>query len=173
VLDGGASRIGVESTIVDATDPAHLKILRPGAISARDLRDALGGGARRVRVSHLRRAIPSVATAAPAPGMLEQHYSPRTPLELRQRIGRKEAMGANGVGLIYWRKPAKASRGSAWLTRAGDPAEAARRLYAVLRRMDAGGFGRLLAERAPKTAGAWGEAINDRLSRAAAKRLSE
>lgn len=165
VIDGGPCDVGVESTIVDATHPRRLVLLRPGAISAAAIRAALGTKGLRVTVTRRRRHVP----APLAPGMLEQHYSPRTPLELLARIPRGAAATAD-TGCIFWRKPAKPAAGAAWLTRDGDVAEAARQLYAVLRRMDDGGYTRLLAERAPKSAGPLGEAINDRLTRAAARR---
>lgn len=167
VLNGGPCGVGVESTIVDVTQPRRLVVLRPGAISAPALREELARAGIDARVMvRRRRANPA---AVLAPGMLEQHYSPRTPLELRARIGRAEDAGAR-VGWIYWRKPARARPGASWLTESGDAEEAARTLYAVLREMDAAGWVRLVCERAPKSAGPLGEAINDRLTRAAARR---
>jgi L-threonylcarbamoyladenylate synthase len=158
VLDGGPCRVGVESTIIDVSDPARPVILRPGAISAADLRGALG-----VRV----RAKPRARVLAP--GLLDQHYSPHTPFTLVARIGRS---AAGGVARIFWRRPpaARADERTFWLSERGSAREAAQRLYAVLRAADASGARRLLCEKAPAAAGAWGIAINDRLQRAAGKR---
>jgi len=169
VLDGGPCDVGVESTIVDVSKPRRLVILRPGAISAADVRAALAQVGRRVRVVSRRRKLPTMSGAAIAPGMLEQHYSPRTPLELRARVTRAEAADVK-TGCIFWRTPKTKSANAIALTRNGDIAEAARNLYAVLRRMDRAGFAKLVCERAPKSAGPLGQAINDRLTRAAARR---
>jgi len=67
---------------------------------------------------------------------------------------------------VCFRRPA-GSRSAAvyWLTDDGDPATAARRLFALLRELDAGGHVRLECERAPDAG--LGAAINDRLRRAA------
>ncbi len=164
VLDGGPCTVGVESTIVDATDPRRLVLLRPGALGAADLRAALrAAGLGATRVGTKRRE------AMLAPGLLDQHYSPRTPLTLVARAPQQEVAG---TARIFWRRPAgmKASVGVFALTRRGDAEDAARNLYAVLRAADAAGFTGLVCEKAPVGAGAWGEAINDRLQRAAAKR---
>src|SRR4051812_38280751 len=73
ILDGGASRVGVESTVLDVTHPARPRILRPGAVTATQLGKFLG-----VKV-HGAKAKGSRGRQL-APGMLERHYSPRTPL---------------------------------------------------------------------------------------------
>lgn len=164
VLDGGPCPVGVESTIVDATDPSRLVILRPGAISENDLRNALQAAGQRARVG--RKA--KVRTLAP--GLLDQHYSPHTPLMLVARAPRQ--VPAN-TGVIRWKNAAGASAGPGnefALTSNGSPEQAAHSLYAVLRTADADGFDRLICEKAPAKAGALGEAINDRLKRAAGKR---
>lgn len=163
VLDGGACAVGVESTIVDATVANRLVVLRPGAISAADLRAAL---------AHV--GIKSVVGKKPrdrtlAPGLLDQHYSPRTPLTLLAQVPRAPR---RDVAIIFWRRPKESAvgRNIFSLTRRGEAEVAARTLYAVLRTADAGGFSRIVCEKAPADAGALGEAINDRLQRAAGKR---
>jgi L-threonylcarbamoyladenylate synthase len=164
VLDGGAAAVGVESTIVDVTDPRRLVILRPGAISARDLRAALQAAGLRARIG--RKARPKTL----APGLLDQHYSPHTPFVLVARAPRRAPAD---TGIIRWQGPGAlgASGGQEFaLSLDGSPEQAARALYAVLRAADARGFARIICEKAPARAGAWGEAINDRLTRAAGKR---
>lgn len=168
-LDGGAAAVGVESTILDARDPSRLRILRPGAITEADVLIAL----RRARVRDARFQLSGPQHQVLAPGTLEQHYSPLTPLQLVGRISRQKrvAATAGNEALIFWRKPAGAQQpGWFWLSRHGSASEAARRLYAVLRSIDAGGFKRAWSEQAPVKAGALAAAINDRLGRAAAKR---
>ncbi len=167
VLDGGPSNVGVESTIVDARDPLHLRVLRPGSLSVRELTAALRRAGLKGRVSLVRRK-PAVL----APGLLDQHYSPHTPLTLCPRISTTMQRGAGAeTALVHWRKPAvSAAKSIFWLSLRGDPATAAKNLYAVLRKIDASGFARIIVEAAPARAGALGIAINDRLVRAAGKR---
>lgn len=164
VLDGGAATVGVESTIVDATDARRLIILRPGAVSGGDLRTALAKAGLRARIG--RRARPRTL----APGLLDQHYSPHTPFVL---VAKAPAQAPAGTGVIRWKRAAQGRGARAQefvLSLSGKPEQAARALYAVLRAADARGFARIICEKAPARAGAWGEAINDRLTRAAGKR---
>lgn len=163
VLDGGPCAIGVESTIVDASDARRLVVLRPGAISSRELRAALRRAGLRAVVTTKRR------TAVLTPGLLEHHYSPHTPLSLVVRVPKNDPPANTGV--IFWHGRKSSGRsGTFALAPNGSADEAARRLYAVLREADAAGFTRLVCEKAPASAGALGEAINDRLQRAAGKR---
>lgn len=165
VLDGGPCSIGVESTIVDASDPRRVVVLRPGAVSARELRATLRSAGWRAIVTSKRRAT------VLAPGLLDQHYSPHTPFSLVTRAPAATADVKTAV--IRWRgTKSAAARNDFSLSPDGSAVEAARRLYAVLREADAGGFAKLVCEKAPASAGALGEAINDRLRRAAGKRRS-
>ncbi|MBP7142119.1 MAG: threonylcarbamoyl-AMP synthase [Opitutaceae bacterium] len=178
ILDGGPCRVGLESTIVDLRRPKAPRILRPGWITAEDIENETG-----LRVLS---AKPRSATKAsirrepdvglPAPGMMTKHYSPRTPLRLVKKIGpkawREHAAGVTSVAWIHFARPATLPPGIPrenvfWLSRDGNVAEAARRLFGTLRQIDAKVFDLIVAELAP-AAGA-GESLNDRLRRAAAK----
>ena len=163
VLDGGPCEVGLESTIVDATDPCRLVVLRPGAISTADLREVLKHAGLNARIDKKARE------QTLAPGLLDQHYSPRTPLSL---VSHAPLNPADNMGVIFWRRPRelKVHHGVFTLTRYGAAKDAARSLYAVLRTADAAGFSELICEKAPASAGALGNAINDRLRRAAGKR---
>jgi L-threonylcarbamoyladenylate synthase len=171
ILDGGPCEIGLESTILDLRDPARPRILRPGAIERAALEKVLGR-----RVSIVARPVSQAATAALAPGMLTKHYSPRTPLVLHAKISpaQLQKLPPDEVALLI-----RASKGRVTttarsgrivcLTENGDLAEAAQLLFARLRELDRGRWKRIHAELAPgRTALAL--AINDRLTRAAAKR---
>ncbi|HYC69697.1 MAG TPA: L-threonylcarbamoyladenylate synthase [Opitutaceae bacterium] len=165
VIDGGPSRVGVESTIADLRDPRRPRVLRPGAVSAAQL-----GRVLRLRVAS---QPPTSPTAPVAPGMLARHYSPRTPLELvtvAAATARARRL-APGEAVIFFRRPNLARRRSegtvAWLTDDGSAAQAARRLYGVLRELDHRGLRRAFVALAPASAGPLGAAINDRLRRAA------
>jgi len=165
ILDGGPARIGLESTILDLRDPARPILLRPGAISAAQIARVLG-----VRVR--RRPAAAPAGAQVAPGMLKRHYSPRTPLTLHRRLTRTQVQrAAPRTAWLFWAKPAwhrgAMGRGAVyWLDRDGAARGAARRLFAVLRALDRAGYARIHAEAPP--AGGLGDALRDRLRRAAA-----
>jgi len=159
VLDGGVSRVGVESTVLDLTDPARPRILRPGAVTA----------------AELARALPRPIAEAPgktsrgrqrAPGMLARHYSPRTPLRLRDPRGNRP----KDIAGIFLRKPAGAvPAGTYWLSARGSLAEVAHNLYQVLRAADQAGHRQIWVEPLPAESGGLAVALNDRLRRAAAK----
>jgi L-threonylcarbamoyladenylate synthase len=165
ILDGGPCRHGLESTIVDVRDPQRPVLLRPGVITAAQLRRVLGVP---VRMVTRRR---SARTPVLAPGLLARHYSPRRPLAIHRRI--TAAMVARAPADEAWicfRQPVRANRAKNifWLSATGNPREAGRRLFAVLRRLDRGRWKRLHAELAP--ADGAGAAINDRLRRATGRR---
>jgi L-threonylcarbamoyladenylate synthase len=160
ILDGGASRVGVESTVLDVTDPRRPRILRPGTVTAAQLEQFL-----RVKV-HGAKAKAGRARQL-APGMLERHYSPRTPLVL----GNAGQPALPETAVIFLRKPTGQTTGNVfWFSRRGALEEIARNLYRVLREVDVAGFRRIVAEPLPTEAGGLAVAINDRLKRAAAKR---
>jgi L-threonylcarbamoyladenylate synthase len=149
ILDGGPCAVGLESTVLDVTtDPPTL--LRPGGIAA----EALGP----VRP-------PGAAGAAPrGPGMLASHYAPRLPVRLEAREARP------GEALLGF-GPGAAPPGFAavrWLSRTGDPVEAAANLFATLRALDRPEYAGIAVMPIPEEG--LGRAINDRLRRAAAPR---
>jgi len=159
ILDGGESAVGVESTVLDLTNPAKPVILRPGAIDAKSLARVL-----RRPVATLKRSAKSRATLR-APGLLDRHYSPRT--TLRMMSGPAKASAKQAVILL--RKPAGAApAGTYWLSKRGSLTEIAHNLYRVLREADAAGHREILIEVVPPTAGGLAAAINDRIRRAAA-----
>ncbi len=183
ILDGGPCKIGVESTILDLRDPARPALLRPGAVTRVQLEKTLGV---RVRAPAKKAArlpsssvlppvsrSPACADAQLAPGLLARHYAPRTPLTLHRKFSVARAVTAPREAWLFFRRPtlkksAARPKNIFWLTARGDAAEAGRNLFACLRALDAGGWHRLHAERAPARA-ALAPALNDRLARAAAK----
>lgn len=161
ILDGGACPIGVESTVLDLSRPGRPRVLRPGAISAEQISLVL-----KTKVSTVRRAGKPGARLL-APGLLDKHYSPRTPL----RVVAQPVATETGTAIILLRKPGGPTRtGVYWLSRRGELSEIARNLYRVLREADAAGHREILIEKLPPTAGGLAAAINDRVKRAAAKR---
>ena len=146
ILDGGPSRIGLESTIVSLLGPAPV-CLRPGGLARAAIEQVLG--------QPLRQAAGGKAIA---PGMLASHYAPDAPLRLN--AGNAEAgelLLGFGAGM-----PGAALN----LSVHGDLTEAAANLYAMLRALDARGPSGIAVAKIPEIG--LGEAINDRLRRAAA-----
>lgn len=148
ILDGGPSERGVESTIVGFGADAEPVLLRPGAI-ARDEIEALVGPLHAPRPGDVS-----------APGMLSSHYAPRARLRLNA--------GAPRDGEAYLAFGPQAPAGVLNLSKPGDLVEAAANLYAHLRALDA--LGAAVIAVAPIPEAGLGEAINDRLARAAAPR---
>ena len=150
ILDGGATPVGLESTVLDLTGPRPA-LLRPGAVTREELEPVVG---------HL---ADGGEGPLKSPGRLASHYAPRLPLRLEATSVRSdEALLAFGLG-----EPEGAAK-TLNLSVRGDLVEAAANLFAYLRRLDRPGF-RAIAV-APIPAEGLGEAINDRLRRAAAPR---
>lgn len=170
VLDGGDCPVGVESTIVDLTRPDHPVLLRPGGLAAEAVERVLG-----LTLSRPRRNRLSLRQAAPAPGMLTRHYSPRTPLTLHSRLDDDalSVLPADEAALLLRRParplPAPLAARVRWLSVRGDLAEIARGLFGELRALDVAGWARLHVEKVEGSEGL-APAIRDRLARAAARR---
>ncbi|MDA8109313.1 MAG: L-threonylcarbamoyladenylate synthase [Betaproteobacteria bacterium] len=154
VLEGGASEVGIESTIVDLSGERP-RLLRPGAIAMTQLEQVLG------------EPVAAADSAAPrAPGTLERHYAPKTPLRIvpSHALDAEVARAAGRVAVLAFSRPDERVR--LWLRMPRDAAAYAHRLYAALRELDAAGCDRILVE-APPEEPAW-QAVRDRLARAAA-----
>jgi L-threonylcarbamoyladenylate synthase len=154
VLDGGACPVGVESTIVGFRGDEAL-LLRPGGLAAEAIEAVLGRPLRRG-------ADPD---RPQAPGQLSSHYAPGCALRLDA-----DRPGPGEGWLGFGPDPAGIDGPALNLSPAGDPAEAAANLYAHLRALDAAMDGRGVAAVARIPARGLGEAIADRLRRAAAPR---
>jgi L-threonylcarbamoyladenylate synthase len=155
VLDGGACRVGVESTVIDLTG-ARPTLLRPGGIAKSAAEAVLGETLRRVRPG---------AGDAPrtSPGQLASHYAPRARVRLGARSPRpgEAYLGFGGL-------PPDAPAAARDLSPRRDLAEAAANLFAMLRALDRGGATTIAVAPIPRRG--LGLAINDRLERAAAPR---
>jgi L-threonylcarbamoyladenylate synthase len=159
IVDGGATPVGLESTIVACLgeslgEPA---LLRPGGVPRAAIEEVLG--------TALSDASALCDQTVPrAPGMLASHYAPRTRLRLDARaVGPREALLTFG--------PAPADGAAAVmvlnLSARGDLIEAAANLFSHLRVLDAVGADTIVVMPIPHHG--LGEAINDRLRRAAAE----
>ena len=153
ILDGGPCPIGLESTVLDlCSEPATL--LRPGAVTAEEIRDLLG-----------RLTLPADESAEGpqrSPGRLASHYAPEHPLRLEaQSVEAEEAL------LAFGPRPPEGAAETLNLSETGDLVEAAANLFAHLRALDAAAVPRIAVMPIPEQG--LGAAINDRLRRAAAR----
>jgi L-threonylcarbamoyladenylate synthase len=160
VLDGGACDVGVESTVLDVA-MGGAALLRPGGVPVEAIEAVIGQVSRPLPIS----AAEKTRTLR-SPGMMLSHYAPNLPV----RLG-AAAVAANEALLAFG--PALPGAGLVWqLSETRDLREAAARLFAGLRFLDAEGDQRGLARIAamPIPEIGLGAAINDRLARAAAPR---
>lgn len=161
IVDGGPCAHGVESSIVDLTQPDRVRLLRPGPISLERLQAALGP------IDVVTHAT-SQDAAQDAPGMLERHYSPNIPVLLFERGAPIPTLPPGAALVLQARRDKLPPRTrDYYLSERGDAEEAAHALFALLRRIDREHHSIIVAElAAPAGIGA---ALNDRLRRAAAR----
>ncbi|WP_043831672.1 L-threonylcarbamoyladenylate synthase [Muricoccus aerilatus] len=160
VLDGGPCAVGVESTVLDLTG-AGAVLLRPGGVTAAAIEAVIGPIGRPIPVE----AAEATRTLR-SPGMMLSHYAPALPVRLAAgEVGLEE-------GLLAFGPPLPGAAVTWNLSPSGDTVEAAARLFSGLRWLDAEGARRGLKGIAamPVPVEGLGEAINDRLRRAAAPR---
>ena len=144
ILDGGAAPLGIESTVI-GFDGARAVLLRPGAIAREEIEALVG-------------PLGAPGDTIQSPGQLASHYAPRAALRLNApRAEPGEALLGFG----------EAPGATLNLSPRGDLKEAAANLFAMLRQLDSRAE-RIAVSPIPVTG--LGEAINDRLRRAAAPR---
>lgn len=160
VLDSGPTLVGVESTIVDATGPVP-RLLRPGGITRAQIEAVLG--------MPLADAGDDDAERPASPGRLASHYAPHAPVRLNATAVEP------GEALLTFAGALPPGAGQAAtvldLSPEGDLIQAAARLYDALRTLDATDARAIAVVPLPRDG--LGEAIADRLGRAAAPRPQE
>ena len=166
VLDGGATTVGIESTVVDLTGSEPV-LLRPGLLDETRLAAVLGPLARP-------RPAASADAPRPAPGMIERHYAPRARVvlldpardtslaEARRLVRETASTGAMTGALLRTARDVGAAR---VVTMPDDPAAYARALYAALHDLDDSGCALVVVEQVPDLP-AWA-GVRDRLARSA------
>lgn len=147
IIDGGACRVGVESTVLDVRGERPV-LLRAGGLTVEEIESETGKGSV---------LFPETDPALPrSPGQLSSHYAPSLPVRLNA------AFAEEGEALLGFGKTDNAVLN---LSPSGDLAEAAANLFAYMRKLDRSEFKRIAVMPIP-TEGL-GLAINDRLKRAA------
>lgn len=160
ILDGGACSIGIESTIVgfDGEQPI---IYRPGGIDIDRIKEIAGN------------VIVKTKSSRPiTPGMLDSHYSPGKTLLLGDISNFIQTIDVRNVGILSFRDtfPGVPDSRQIQLTSDGDLSQAAKNLFASLRKLDAMDIRYIFAEPVPNHG--LGIAINDRLARASTKSIT-
>ena len=164
IVEGWSSPIGVESTILSCLGERPV-LLRPGGVTRAEIEAVLGAPLDESLEEPLNENAD--ATQRPiAPGLLQSHYAPQAQVRLNATaIEPGEAVLLFGPDAPHGLEQASAQLN---LSFRGDLREAAANLFAMLRRLDVAGIRRIAVVPIP-TEGL-GEAINDRLARAAAPR---
>ena len=147
VLDGGRSKIGLESTVINLCK--NIKIMRPGAISKKEISKTLG---KNILISKKVNKLNS-------PGLLKKHYSPGIPI----RLNCKKA--DNKAAFIVFGKKYKGGKYIFNLSPRGNLKEAGKNLYKILRKVKNLNFEKINVVKIPNRD--IGIAINDRLRKAA------
>lgn len=156
ILDGGAAPIGLESTVLDITGERPV-LLRPGGLAREDIEAVLGLTIERAA------DVDAGESALRSPGRLTSHYAPRHRLRLdAQDVAAGEAL------LAFGPKPLDGASVTLNLSSSGDLVEAAANLFSMLHRLDGEDVSGIAVMPIPKIG--LGDAIRDRLSRAAAPR---
>ncbi len=152
ILDGGPCARGLESTVVRVTGETPV-LLRLGAVPRQEIEAVLGHPI----------ALADEDAPIASPGQLERHYAPNTPLRLdATEVEPDEAL------LAFGPSAPQGALTTINLSAAADLAEAATKLFASLRALDQSGASRIAVMPVPDQG--LGEAINDRLRRAAKAR---
>jgi L-threonylcarbamoyladenylate synthase len=154
ILDGGPCQLGIESTVISVVGEAGV-LLRLGATPREEIERVLG---------HPVTVAKQGATVA-SPGQLAIHYAPDTKLRLgATSVGPDEAL------LAFGKSVPKGARVTINLSEGGNLAEAAAKLFGALRELDKTGVSAIAVMPIPDRS--LGEAINDRLQRAACGSLA-
>jgi L-threonylcarbamoyladenylate synthase len=156
ILDGGPTQVGIESTIIGFENDEAI-LYRLGGLALEEIEKVIG----KVKVNLNESSNPK------SPGMLKSHYAPRKNLTIRQYDN--TTMNGSGIGVIAFDEFIEgiAKEDQILLSEKGDLEEAAKNLFAAMRKLDASDVDEIIAVKFPDKG--LGRAINDRLKRAAAK----
>ncbi len=164
ILEGGACRLGLESTVVKIQSQNHIEVLRLGALSVEELSAFLG---KDVAVSVSKLGSGMDLQKVEAPGQLLSHYAPRTPLHI---VKEESFQSSPSVALLRAAGSVRAKENEWTLSSIENDQEAAAKLFQTLRKIDSLGFDSIQVILGPDR-GLY-RAINERLQKAAGSRLS-
>jgi L-threonylcarbamoyladenylate synthase len=155
MIDGGACIVGIESTVISFLGDTP-RILRPGGIDQQAIESCIG------KVLSEQKDSPDESTTSP--GMLPSHYATATPLRIVEDVSVYAGRGDVGV-LLFGKNDLVFAGPVEYLSLLSDPAEAAKRLYQAMRKLDSLSLSLLVVELLPENG--IGIAINNRLKKAA------
>lgn len=160
ILDGGSCKVGLESTIV-GMEGDEVTVYRLGGLDVSEMESVVGSV-----------SIKSHSSSNPqAPGLLESHYAPRKPFILGELASLVQECSVQDIKFAVLSLSQEIKRVKPeyqiQLSKSGDLKEAAQNLFAAMRSLDELDVELILAEEMPAIG--LGNAINDRLKRAAAK----
>jgi L-threonylcarbamoyladenylate synthase len=157
IIDGGPCSIGIESTII-ACFPNHIELLRPGKITADEIHGITG-------------ILPTPAskTISQAPGTLDKHYAPRTPLSLFSQNNLNSLLETiiqenKPTTILSFKMPKKMARNIHWIRLPEDIDAFTHHFYALLHQADQLDTTQLYLEKVPNTP-QW-DAVRNRIERA-------
>jgi L-threonylcarbamoyladenylate synthase len=153
ILDGGSSKVGVESTII-GFEEEDLVVYRKGGLELERIKEVFSG---RVRINDFSESNPN------APGMLKKHYSPRKKVLLFDENSDLEQIEKEKTGFLRFNSPLDGFLNQYILSKNSDLKEAAARLFEGLRYLDSLAIDTVYIEFVPDNG--LGLAINDRLKR--------
>ena len=149
ILDGGKTKIGLESTILDLT--SKISILRPGGITIEQLE----------KVLHRKLKLKNNSKNIKSPGQLKFHYSPGIPVRLNAKLPKKNE------AFIHFSRKNRSKNDHFVLSKKGSMKEAAKNLFSLLRLIKKKGYCSIAVSKIPNKG--LGLAINDRLRKASKK----
>ncbi|MCF7944497.1 MAG: threonylcarbamoyl-AMP synthase [Spirochaetia bacterium] len=166
IIDAGACRVGVESTVLSLTGPEAV-ILRAGGIDKRQIEAVIGPvKAGTADNDGSRQAGSERVDISMSPGLLDSHYAPQTPLFVLDDV--TEAAEDPETGVILFEEPKIEFAGPVEvISRNADLSSAATNLYAAIRRLDTMQLRRIVTH--PVSDEGIGAAVNDRIRKASTK----
>jgi L-threonylcarbamoyladenylate synthase len=159
ILDGGECQVGLESTIVSFEAAGTVRLLRPGSVTAAQIRGVVG-----------ELLVGADSVSPRVPGSAPTHYAPSTPLTIvppGEIDAQADAASSGGrrVAVLAQRLPLRSHKYVTWINAGRRPESYGRDLYTNLRTLDKAGCRRILVQDVPE--GERWDAIRDRLLRAA------
>ena len=153
ILDGGSVDVGIESTVIDVTDPNRILMLRPGGMSREVIENAL----------NMQLDVPDTASKKRSPGTRYKHYSPNIPVIIWKKDNDFPDINIFTAGYLGINEPPCNIEARIIFH---DTVNYAHGLFAGFRKLEADGVSCIVAEW-PESSSGLGEGLRDRISRAA------
>ena len=153
IIDGGSVQVGIESTVIDITNPEHVLLLRPGGLSREAIESEL----------QMPLEIPDAQSAKRSPGTHYRHYSPSIPVKIWHRDSDFPECDYSSAGYIGIHKPVHATKRVILFS---DYTDYAHGLFSAFRRLEKDGYTCIIAEWPDEISGIC-EGLRDRILRSA------